>query len=168
MAEILEYKQPHMLRHDFDILREGEPVGAVTYDGIRHRGANAYFEGTAIQIKPAGLSHTDVTVTAANSGEIMGEYHEPILGRTGKLAVSDTEYTFGTVGKKITLKSSYAWKDADGNELITYRVKGIVRNVGEIAVSDAALALQDHKLLIPLGLFNCLHREEGDAAAAGY
>ena len=167
MAEILQYEQPHMLRHEFEILREGRPVGAVTYEGIRHRQANAHFDGTAIQIKQAGLVHTEVTATTANSGKIAGVYREPILGRTGQLAVGNTEYTFGTVGKKISLKSSYAWKDADGNELITYRVEGIVRNVGEIAVSDAALALPDRNLLIPLGLFNCLHREEGDAAAAG-
>ena len=97
----------------------------------------------------------------------MGVYHEPTLGQTGKLTIGDTEYTFGTVGKKITIKSSYAWKDTDGNELITYHIKGIVRNVGEIAVSDAALALPDRKLLILLGLFNCLHREEAYAVAAG-
>jgi hypothetical protein len=54
MAEILQYNQPHMLRHDFEILREGRPVGAVTYEGIRHRQANAHFDGTAIQIKQAG------------------------------------------------------------------------------------------------------------------
>ncbi|HEX8226920.1 MAG TPA: hypothetical protein VF572_03570 [Candidatus Saccharimonadales bacterium] len=167
MAETLQYKQPHMLRHDFEILREEKPVGAVSYEGISHRLAHAHFDGTAIQIKQDGLLRTEVTVTAADSGETMGVYREPMLGRTGKLAIGDTEYTFGRVGKKIALKSSYAWKNTDGNELITYHVKGIVRNVGEIAVSDAALALPDSSLLILLGLFNCLHREEGDASAAG-
>lgn len=167
MAETLHYSKPSVFRHEFQILRDGEQIGAVNYDGIRHRQADAYLDNGAVHIQQSGLVRSEVKVTQSNSDKVMAVYKEPMLGRTGRLAIGDAEYTFGKVGKKIALKPSYAWKDADGRELITYRRTSVIKSAGEIVVADAASTIDSRRIMIPLGLFIYLNREEDDAHAAG-
>ncbi|MFZ1484051.1 MAG: hypothetical protein WAS36_03500 [Candidatus Saccharimonadales bacterium] len=161
----LRYTKPNPFKHEFHIIRDENRAGTLVYKNILHRQAAAHMDGLAMELRQGGLARTEVTVIEENTDKVLGVYRKPAIGRTGQILLGDTEYTFSKVSKPLSLRPSYSWKDSEGAELITFRMTGMIRNAGEIVVAETVLEPQDRNVLIPLGLFNCINREESSSTA---
>lgn len=157
----LHFEQMSAFKHVFQILYNGKKVGALEYTSSAHGQADGIMKGQTWHFTEKGILNLRVLVMN-QANEQVALYAKPFLKRKGTVMIDGRQ--FGFKPKGLGLKSRYVWTDDAGHEIIAYAQGGLWKLKGDIEIRQELS--KQIAVLVPLGMFIGLNRDEDSAVAA--